>query len=166
MKKEQIDGYLHARISYIVAVPLLIIGTLIGTALELPGLGVCLALGCIVGAYWSPDYDQEMLIWGKWKIIKMFPPVSWVFGIPWVTYWLPYALFMKHRGISHTPILGTLTRILYAGPIVYIIYLLLNSIPNSSQWIHLLVIPSLTFVVGLAISDIFHWIRDKYGLKL
>lgn len=166
MKKERVDGYLHARISYFAAIPLLIIGTGIGTALGYWEVGLFLAIGCIIGAYWSPDYDQEMLVWGKWKIIKMLPPVSWVFGIPWVMYWMPYSLLMKHRGISHTPVIGTLTRLLYVSPVIYIIWLLLNTLPDSSKWIPYLGVPSLATVVGLAISDILHWVRDKYGLEL
>lgn len=125
-----------------------------------------MGIGCAFGAYWSPDYDQEMLIWGKWKLFKMLPPVSWLLGSLWIAYWMPYALLMKHRGISHTPVLGTFTRLLYlfALPIAGIFL-------SSSQDTVLPVLGSLTpitlpLVVGLIVSDIGHWYRDGTGFKI
>lgn len=58
-------------------------------------------LGCLVGTIWlSPDLDlhhsRPTKRWGWFKPI-----------------WKRYAKRSKHRGISHTPVVGTLTRVLY-----------------------------------------------------
>ena len=37
----------------------------------------------------------------------------------------PYALFFSHRGISHLPVIGTLTRLLYLFFLFFLIYILL-----------------------------------------
>lgn len=83
---------------------------------------VVFSLGFLISTYaLSPDLDlghnQNLVYWGFLKKL-----------------WIPYAKFMKHRGISitdprkwsHTPILGTLSRIVYLVLIAIIIELIIT----------------------------------------
>jgi len=70
---------------------------------------------CFVGAYvfsslfLSPDLDLG----------KSDPQSRWgVFGI----FWKPYAKVFHHRGVSHNPLLGPVSRILYLTVIVFAIW--------------------------------------------
>ncbi len=47
--------------------------------------------------------------------------------------WRPYARVFRHRGLSHTPFVGTLTRIAYLACVVYVISALLQSFMGW-QW--------------------------------
>ena len=58
----------------------------------------------------TPDIDLITLTREEQRIRKRLP----IFGRFWVAAWAPYGSFMSHRGISHAPVLGTLTRALYA----------------------------------------------------
>lgn len=68
-------------------------------------LYVC--IGLFIGTLITPDYDLEIIV--TKEMIKKVP----IIGKLWNAYWLPYAKNFTHRGISHDPIIGTLTRFLY-----------------------------------------------------
>lgn len=54
----------------------------------------------ICASIFSPDMDRSnSKAFKKWGMLKIL--------------WYPYAIFSKHRGISHTIFVGTLIRILY-----------------------------------------------------
>lgn len=67
-----------------------------------------LSLGLALGTIITPDYDYKN-IRIKNKIEKNVP----IIGSLWTTFWLPYALIFKHRGLSHNIIIGTPSRFLY-----------------------------------------------------
>ena len=69
----------------------------------------------------------------------------------------PYSYLFKHRGISHIPILGTLTRILWLGALFTLFYLFLDRpIPSLDE------IPYLLFgSIGLMAADLFHITLDQ-----
>lgn len=98
---------------------------------------------------------------------------SWgIFG----TLWYPYGTLFSHRGLSHSWILGPLTRLAYLGLILLPVFLLTPLlIPNTlkqlsalswptlwatllgyyvSQWLHLL-------ADGIFPGHSFRWIRSK-----
>lgn len=62
----------------------------------------------------------------------------------------PYSWLFRHRGISHMPVIGTLTRVLWIAGLCY-----LFSIPFFTT-------PLIWFMIGgLAISDLFHILLDQ-----
>ena len=147
-----------------------------------------MALGCLFGLFLSPDADHDAGYIG-------FSYVQRVFGAPglwiWKQWWTPYQIGIKHRSFwSHTPIIGTVVRLLYlpfpiiilalkdqtSTPIFVIIPKMfiaqLVAIPFIALFGAILYFlwyqfPSIDFVtialslfVGLCISDAGHWILD------
>ncbi|MFZ8861871.1 MAG: DUF2227 family putative metal-binding protein, partial [Thermocrinis sp.] len=70
-------------------------------------------VGYVLGTFFlSPDLDLKHSKPSKrWKALKIL--------------WRPYQEKSKHRGISHIPILGTFTRLLYIFLIITALYYLL-----------------------------------------
>jgi len=65
-------------------------------------------------------------------LYRLFPVVKVVFFSPfeflricWLYLWVPYSTLLTHRGISHLPIIGALSRFLYLG-IPWFLYKVLN----------------------------------------
>lgn len=133
------SGTTHRSVT-IAAAPLVTIGA----ALLTHDLALSLAagVGCYAGVWIHPDWD-----------INHCAPL-WRY---------PYARLCSHRGMSHTPIIGTLTRLLYvaSGPILALVGLwYLVGMPRF--WIDWrLVWLVLAWVGGLCVSDILHWVWDR-----
>ncbi|MFT5365730.1 MAG: putative metal-binding protein [Candidatus Latescibacterota bacterium] len=102
----------------------------------------------------SPDMDlntsDPMRNWGVLRLL-----------------WRPYAHFFKHRGVSHVPILGTLTRVVYILLLVYVIFAVANalfdlgwelSVKNLRGVDQKAIIWGLC---GLCLPDIFHIMADR-----
>ncbi len=69
----------------------------------------------------------------------------------------PYSYLFRHRGISHMPIIGTLTRILWLAALFCLFYCLINKpLPRLQETSSLL----LAFI-GLASADLVHLILDQ-----
>jgi len=68
-----------------------------------PRLGVTAAAAFLLGGLWlSPDLDTCSRPSRRWGPLALL--------------WWPYRHVVRHRGwLSHTPLLGTLTRLLYLG---------------------------------------------------
>lgn len=154
------DGYFHGRLT-IFATPAAAALGMIVTG-DVGGV-VAGALGCLLGLFIDPDLDQEMVTSSEWRVIKL-PVVGKLLGSAWVGLWMPYALMMPHRGLSHMPILGTLTRVGYLSLIFEVVFFVATG--------HLWFVgqDQLPFVfaalLGLMTSDILHWARDWFGLQL
>ncbi len=73
-----------------------------------------------------------------------------------------YSLIFKHRGISHSPILGTATRILWLTGFVYLLFYICNiSLFNKVDLKTLIRNTSFLFVIsGIALADICHLFLD------
>jgi uncharacterized metal-binding protein len=71
-----------------------------------------------------------------------------------ILFWA-YARMIPHRGISHTPVVGTLTRLIYLGVVGLLVWVVVGrpALPAVS-WRFLWV------VAGLVISDAIHWVMD------
>lgn len=118
--------------------------------------------GCLSGILISPDLDMagrtisETLLL-RWNVLL---------GRLWVALWFPYALLSKHRGLSHVPVFGTLSRVMYLS----VFYLGIHFLLQHYYALNLLLWPQLhwqellIFITGLTISDVGHWILD--GCKL
>lgn len=102
----------------------------------------------------SPDMDlntsDPMKNWGVLRLL-----------------WRPYAQAFKHRGISHTPVIGTLTRVVYILLLVYVICAVANalfdmgwelSVKNAQKVDRLVIVWGLC---GLCLPDLFHIVADR-----
>jgi uncharacterized metal-binding protein len=166
------DGYRHGQITLWLT-PIgflsgLVIGIL-GYTEALPTALSALAgmVGCLLGLFIDPDLDQEWQTTSEWRVINLlkgtrFHWVSRAIGAVWSAYWMPYALFTKHRGISHTPVIGTLTRVGYLAVPVVVAALLLSFDIRSVSYDAIIFMVAI--LVGLMISDLGHWARDFLGL--
>ena len=101
----------------------------------------------------SPDMDlntsDPMKNWGVLRLL-----------------WRPYAQVFKHRGLSHMPIVGTLTRVFYIFIVVYVLFAVANaffdlgwkmSVDDLKEIDRYAVVWALA---GLCLPDIFHIVAD------
>jgi uncharacterized metal-binding protein len=116
-------------------------------------------LGFLVGTYLlSPDLD----------LAGSDPARSW--GII-QSIWRPYAWLFRHRGVSHTPIIGTLTRLLYLSLIIYILGTAAQSLMSWKWQISVSDLPhlpgsrTLCAFLGLVASDLAHLFADRFFSK-
>jgi uncharacterized metal-binding protein len=79
-------------------------------ALGTPGdVVIGIAVGQLAGLTMTPDMDVDRGNRTDTLVRAVAPPLE----VLWDAYWWPYRKLFKHRGVSHTPIFGTLTRVLY-----------------------------------------------------
>ena len=71
----------------------------------------------------------------------------------------PYSYIFKHRGLSHVPIIGTLTRILWLFGCIYLTLFILGKAIPSFEIDQYPLFPYV--VIGLATADLFHIILDQ-----
>lgn len=143
------SGKVHLAANRLV-LPGVVIATAIGTALAgfdplITSLGS--GLGMFFGQWVEPDLDMVNRTESEIRAIE-----ANCFLHLWVWYWIPYARIFSHRGISHVPILGTVTRLVYLLPFVYVLWHCSGALFN---WI----------ILGLILSDILHWLLDKCPLN-
>lgn len=154
------DGKTHESDSTAVAVPLAVV---IGAATGDVAQGLFAGFGCLCGIYLTPDLDVDTKTRSKAKAIRNIPfGLGWL----WVWFWYPYAKAVKHRAwISHLPLVGTVIRLLYlfAIPIVTGVYLeqtgtpvVTTAVTFAPFWLPMFS----SWVLGLAVSDLIHWVRD------
>lgn len=164
MSSAKPDGFYHGRITMATAVVILPFSLFFSLYLH-SMTPMLLVLGCLAGMLVDPDLDQPSITSSEWRIIKI-PLLGIILGPLWIAYWLPYALIMSsnafkglpyhlrliHRGLSHTPILGTLTRLFYLYPLYYVLV----------TYVHLTITPEhvIMFACGLTIADVGHYARD------
>ena len=76
------------------------------------------ALSYLVGTFLvTPDLDlaeKRVRAKGRWGILGVL--------------WWPYGVLFRHRGLSHTWILGPLTRLLYLAFVLYLLWVLLGGV--------------------------------------
>jgi uncharacterized metal-binding protein len=116
--------------------------------------------GCLSGLFINPDLDMETVTISEYWLVRWTLGLGWL----WVMLWYPYALITKHRNwISHTPIIGTIGRVVYItlvfiGAATLLAYFL--NIELFPVWALLSWQQWLIFVSGLALSDLGHWWLD------
>jgi uncharacterized metal-binding protein len=104
--------------------------------------------------YLSPDLD----------LARSSPKNNWG---PLKFIWIPYSKIFKHRGISHSIIFGTLTRIIYLLLIIIILITLIDKLTALEIPYSLLDLRNysldliITVFIGLYIPNILHTIADK-----
>ena len=114
------------------------------------------SLGSLVATFWfSPDldlsYSKPVKRWGKLSFI-----------------WLPYSLLIPHRGISHVPVVGILTRFGYIFVIFATLWFLLTGNLYNLELLPSKLKPSLLFnnpyilpfLLGILFADTLHILLD------
>lgn len=92
-------GYQHTALNMAFFAPLAAVGLALDQTVSVVAFGA----GYLVGTLWiTPDLD---LRWND--AARRWGPLRFI--------WTPYHLFSRHRGMSHTYLLGPLTRLLYLG---------------------------------------------------
>lgn len=102
----------------------------------------------------SPDLDlKENASSRNWGLLRLF--------------WRPYSALFKHRGLSHTPVVGTLTRILYLAVLAYVVAAAANTLLDwkirmsfrdlrSTNWDVVLIVRA-----GVCAPDLLHVLTDR-----
>jgi uncharacterized metal-binding protein len=180
------DGYWHAAITVALSAPVgLATGLLTGSpiAAVVAGLG-CLA-GVLVSpdldqqgiaggelvllrlpksswmtALWITHRLTQIDLWIFSPVVLLggavIAVVAGLIAAVFVGTWLPYSMLFKHRGISHWPLVGTLTRLIYLGVVIVAFTLLLgHGVPRVPT-------EALYGVAGLAVADLGHLARDVW----
>lgn len=145
------NGREHARASYALAAPT---GAVVGMALGETAAGILAAGGCIAGVLLSPDLDQVGITEAEAIVYRT---AGKALGDLWRIYWLPYAVLIRHRHwLSHAPLIGTLGRLGYLlAPVV--VWALAREC-TADLWLVLWALWPLG--IGLAVSDVAHWVMD------
>lgn len=103
------SGATHAKVAYTMMLPLTGAGIVNGAIYQDWGFGLGLVTGGVAGILVTPDIDHHETTVEEVR----FYQVGRVAGVLWQWLWAGYEMFVPHRGISHWPIIGTLTRVLY-----------------------------------------------------
>ncbi len=72
-----------------------------------PALTRAVAVGAGIGLLVTPDADQEGTLSFTERLLCRVPLVGWL----WANSWWGYAHLFRHRGISHSLVFGTATRV-------------------------------------------------------
>jgi len=104
--------------------------------------------GYLVGTFWlTPDLDlATSRASRRWGVLRVF--------------WLPYAWLFPHRGLSHRPFLGALTRVLYLAALAGLGLLLLDLLGYKFQFELSLSSGWLSFFAGVVVADAIHLLLD------
>ena len=149
-------GKTHEKVAIIVS------GATVFSYLFLPAdLATCLLAGTINGLIVTPDIDVDHTTREERRLENIpiiGPYVRYIFQV----FWYPYALAFNHRGFSHIPILGTLSRAVYQTlGIAFILYVFIMItgaiIPRweDKNWNYILF-----YLLGWSIQDMFHILFD------
>ncbi len=129
---------------------------------------VAFCLGSLVATFWfSPDLDLSYS-----KPVKRWGRLSFI--------WRPYSLIVPHRGISHVPVLGILTRFGYIFVIFLFFWFLiagtlynLGLSPPQLKPLSIFKNPYfIPFLLGILFADTLHIVLDwvwsslKRGVKV
>lgn len=137
----------HVSINLFLGLPLSL-AALKYTVQSAPSEILSFAAAFIYGTFFlHPDLDLT-------RKVRLFS-LKGLFTLPF----RPYSYLFRHRGISHAPIIGTLTRILWLCLFFWILFAFLDwTLPSLEK----LNQPYIWFgLIGLAISDLFHLFLDR-----
>lgn len=83
---------------------------------------------------------------------------------------LPFRLYSRifaHRGISHVPVIGTLTRLVYLGAIALLCYYLINKAIPDLESLKVVYYAYDTYILygiaGIVVADVGHLILDVFS---
>ena len=147
------SGHAHDKATKLWTLPFAVAISLV---IDLP-TGFFAGLAFAIGGLWlSPDLDthsQALKRWGKLQVL-----------------WWPYRKIIVHRSfLSHSPIIGTIIRLLYLLLIAYLLLLILEIIGLLNPYTVITFISTLiqtntkyalSIVLGLEASTWLHLIKD------
>lgn len=97
------DGITHRNIALAVE------GVVLVAPLIMPtDFAIGAVIGGCIGVLITPDIDHEMRTVEESRWYHLGPVV----GKAWQVLWSPYPILFRHRGWSHTPVIGTLSRLI------------------------------------------------------
>lgn len=154
------SGRIHGQDSIILAAQAVGLTVMQGGDLR---VALSVATGSVLGLFLSPDLDQDGRTSSELILIRRIP----VIGHAFFMFWYPYAVLIPHRHfLSHAPVISTAGRLLYIAlfwvAVLLALVLLGVDVQTSvltrravglwpwARWI----------LVGLALSDSMHWLRD------
>lgn len=134
----------HVRVNLIIALPLCLWAmNHYGTFWELTSFAGAFSYGTL---YLHPDLDLA-------RQVRLFS-LKGLLTLPF----RPYSYLFRHRGISHIPIVGTLTRIAWIFGLGLLVFSLFGwAFPNLAHVKSSYVCFAL---IGLAAADLFHVLLD------
>ncbi len=136
--------HLHDAASLTLACTLLYAGARQGCFVE----GALLAVGAASALIIQPDLDQ-LYSMSRLRLTRRF-------GVLAQAWCMVYDRLFRHRGLSHVPVIGTLTRLTWlALPLVILAFLCYLSPPPMEWWP-----PVLWWVGGLMLADTLHAVMD------
>lgn len=133
-------------------------------AIELGTLPGWVALGAVVGVgrsslllfaggyvagsmFLSPDLDLTRSDAARrWGVVRFL--------------WRPYAALFRHRGLSHAPVVGPLTRLAYLGALASVGWAILRAVADVSPLSFSLATIAPT-LVGLYLPQLLHILLDR-----
>ncbi len=134
----------HDAASLVLAGGIVYVGVGKGYVIE----GALLALGAISSLMLSSDLDQPYSM-ARLRLTRRFG----ILARMWCTV---YDRLFRHRGLSHTPVIGTLTRLAWlALPLAILAFLCYLSPPPIEWWR-----PIIWWVGGLMLADTLHAAMD------
>jgi len=153
--KRVVDGAEHAKLVIRVAVPLAMLIGAVGAVHFHSPVPLAIVPGALMGLILDPDLDQRMITYSEYHIGRI-PVIGWL----WIAWCFGYSMcfnqkgsrWLKHRGLSHLPVLGTFTRVLWFwGPA-------LAAIAWANLYVDHLLLAWL--FLGLCMADFTHIYRD------
>jgi len=116
--------------------------------------------GALTGYILTPDIDVNTMTYEEARMYRVF----WLLGVVWTSLWTPYATAFSHRGWSHTPIIGTLTRLAYIL-LVSTLIIWISRVPGLNpyalaEYAYYNPTVSISWFLLWACQDIVHYICD------
>lgn len=145
------NGQNHARITTALA-PMAGVASML--IMQSPAIGLCVGIGTLSGLAIEPDLDIATLTHSERRMIRRYGAL----GRAWSAFWYFYGLSFQHRSKwTHTPILGTLIRLLYLLWLPLLLGLIFAPGVTAgflfSEYF-------IAYFVGLVIADTGHWLAD------
>ena len=145
------SGRIHLRIEAVLLVALGAVGGWLASlkAIEMVTAAAFVASYALSMLLLSPDLDlRRSRAFARWGLFR------------WL--WIPYAAVFRHRQVSHHPIVGPLTRILYLSVIVALVGL---AVCAATGWRVSPCLPQaeilVALVAGLYLPNLVHILADR-----
>lgn len=139
-------------------------------------------IGISLGFLLTPDLDQSVQViacrnFGRLLGLPFFliryiagnkrtTIVESFFSGVWLGIWSPYSAVMPHRGISHMPFVGTLTRWIYLSAWLGLFSFFVGDVDSTLEVVRESFLEIFLLFIGNSIADIGHYLRDYYGISI
>lgn len=173
------SGSTHARVSYLLQAPITVAGVVTAINYDDAQLGAGLVVGGLVGIIVTPDIDHHVVTQEELRFYQL----GRIPGVLWQWLWAGYEIVVPHRGISHVPVVGTLTRALYLAVIARVLLWVMAGIAGDWCVMNACEVQPMTVgalwgiavnfhrfwlgvLAGWIVQDMGHWIFDLPPLVL